>query len=207
MPNYFFTDSNGNKQGPFTEQQLQTMAVKGVITPNTALETDGGHRGFAGQIHSLKFNTATSPPITVPTQVTQVQSVGAFCTNCGNSVSTQAVVCMSCGAKPVGHRRFCRHCGAGLNLQQVICVKCGVGIAKTSGKSRVAAAILAACLGGLGVHKFYLGNWGWGIVFLLFCWTYIPTIISLVEFVLYLRMTDEAFAEKYSPETKRAFRW
>ena len=51
-----------------------------------------------------------------------------FCTNCGNPVSAQAVACLSCGARPVGHRKFCRHCGVALNPEQVICIKCGAGV-------------------------------------------------------------------------------
>ena len=60
-------------------------------------------------------------PIPVPLPV----SKDVFCTNCGNSVSEQAIACMSCGAKPIGHKKFCRQCGVGLNPEQVVCVKCG----------------------------------------------------------------------------------
>jgi len=55
-----------------------------------------------------------------------------FCTNCGNPISEQAVACMSCGAKPDGHKKFCRHCGVALNPEQVVCVKCGTGITTAS---------------------------------------------------------------------------
>jgi len=58
MPNYFYFDANGKKQGPCNEQQLQTLASMGHITPTTPLETDSGHKGVAGQIRGLKFNTA-----------------------------------------------------------------------------------------------------------------------------------------------------
>ena len=57
MPNYFYTDASGQKQGPINEVQLQAMATRGVITPDTPLETDTGHIGTAGQIPGLKFNT------------------------------------------------------------------------------------------------------------------------------------------------------
>ena len=50
MPNYYFTDSDGIKQGPITEERLRTLAERGVITANTPLETEGGHKGFAAQI-------------------------------------------------------------------------------------------------------------------------------------------------------------
>lgn len=35
-------------------------------------------------------------------------------------------------------------------------------------KSRLLAAVLAIFLGGLGIHKFYMGKVGWGIAYLLF---------------------------------------
>ncbi len=64
-------------------------------------------------------------------------------------------------------------------------------------KSRVVAAILALCLGGLGAHHFYLGNYVRGIIYLVLCWTYIPTIVALVEGIIYLTQSDEVFASKY----------
>ena len=64
-------------------------------------------------------------------------------------------------------------------------------------KSRLAAALLAFFLGGFGVHKFYLGRVGQGILYLLFFWTFIPAIVAFVEMIIYLTMTDEAFAAKY----------
>jgi len=64
-------------------------------------------------------------------------------------------------------------------------------------KSRITAGILAILLGDFGIHKFYLGKIGQGIVYLIFCWTGIPAIIGLVEGILYLLMKDEEFAQKY----------
>jgi len=60
MANYFYTDANGYRQGPFNEQQLQALATQGIITPNTPLETDTGHSGLAGQFSGL-FPEANSP--------------------------------------------------------------------------------------------------------------------------------------------------
>ena len=44
--------------------------------------------------------------------------------------------------------------------------------------------ILAILLGGVGVHKFYVGKWGMGILYLLFCWSGIPAIIGLIEGIM-----------------------
>ena len=68
---------------------------------------------------------------------------------------------------------------------------------QTGNKSRIVAAILAFFLGGLGIHKFYLGQIGWGIIYLIFCWTFIPSIVAFIEFIIYLCTSDEDFAKKY----------
>lgn len=39
-------------------------------------------------------------------------------------------------------------------------------------------------LGWAGIHKFYAGRIGAGIVYLLFCWTGIPAIIAFIEFII-----------------------
>ena len=68
-------------------------------------------------------------------------------------------------------------------------------------KNKVAAGVLAILLGGLGVHKFYLGKLGQGILYLIFSWTGIPSIIGLIEGILYLVQTDEEFNAKYNQST------
>lgn len=60
MPNYFYHDASGVRQGPIDHQQLQVLVVRRVIVPTTPLETDTGHKGVAGQIPKL-FDAV--PPI------------------------------------------------------------------------------------------------------------------------------------------------
>ena len=60
---------------------------------------------------------------------------------------------------------------------------------------RKIAIVLAICLGWLGAHRFYLGQIGWGIVYLLILWFFAPLVIvlSLIDAVRYFFMTDEQF--------------
>ena len=55
-----------------------------------------------------------------------------------------------------------------------------------SGKvvNKVAYVVFAILLGGIGLHKFYSGKIGMGILYLIFCWTSIPSIIGLVEGII-----------------------
>ncbi len=65
-------------------------------------------------------------------------------------------------------------------------------------KSRITAALLAIFLGGLGVHRFYLGQGGLGILHLLFCWTFVPAFIGVIDGILLLLMSDQNFDRKYN---------
>lgn len=72
-------------------------------------------------------------------------------------------------------------------------------------RNRVAAAVLCLLLGPFGIHKFYTGQWGWGIVslFLLITlgWTGwiwgIVYAVALVEAILLFTMSNEDFQNKY----------
>jgi TM2 domain-containing membrane protein YozV len=67
-------------------------------------------------------------------------------------------------------------------------------------KNRIIAAFLAFFLGGFGLHKFYLGQIGWGISYLLFCWTPVPWIVAFFETIGLLVTSDEKFNRQFNPE-------
>ncbi len=89
------------------------------------------------------------------------------------------------------------------------------GSPATATKSKIAAGLLAIFLGGLGVHKFYLGYAGagalylalWLVAFITTCTligavvglpiAFVLWIICLVEGIIYLTKSDEAFHETY----------
>ena len=58
-----------------------------------------------------------------------------FCTNCGNEVADNAVVCVKCGVPPRSSNKFCYNCGETIAENQVICVKCGVALGATQAHS------------------------------------------------------------------------
>ncbi len=98
--------------------------------------------------------------------------------------------------------KYCSSCGEIIKKEAEICPKCGVRqMSPKSGmvKSKIVAGLLALLLGGIGIHKFYLGK-PIGILYLFFFWTFIPAIVALVEGIIYLTFsgTDEEFTEKYA---------
>jgi TM2 domain-containing membrane protein YozV len=70
-----------------------------------------------------------------------------------------------------------------------------------SSKSKIAAGLLGIFLGGLGIHKFYLGQVALGILYFLFSWTLIPALVGFIEGILYLLTPDAEWARKYPPLT------
>ena len=88
----------------------------------------------------------------------------------------------------------------------------------SSGKSKIAAGLLAIFLGGLGIHKFYLGYTVPGVIFLLIntvgwviTWMLlgIPNIIigiiAFIEGIIYLTKSDEEFEQTYVISKKQMF--
>lgn len=63
-------------------------------------------------------------------------------------------------------------------------------------KNKTVAGLLGIFLGGFGIHKFYMGKIGKGILYLLFCWTYIPGIIGFIEGIIYLASNEHNFQVK-----------
>ncbi len=128
--------------------------------------------------------------------------------------------CVSCGGENDPAAKFCALCGASMqsaaqpeyqepeyqqntNSQpeyqqaQPIHVAQGRYDNDPNRKDRIAAAIFGIVLGSFGAHKFYLGNIGMGILYLVFCFTTIPAIIGFIEGIIYLTETDEEFHEKH----------
>ncbi|MBR4041583.1 MAG: NINE protein [Bacteroidaceae bacterium] len=70
--------------------------------------------------------------------------------------------------------------------------------AQSKGKSKGVAAVLCFFLGAIGGHKFYLGKVGIGLLYLVFCWTWIPCIISVIDFIVLLCMDEREFDRKYN---------
>lgn len=66
--------------------------------------------------------------------------------------------------------------------------------------SKTLIGILAILFGAYGIHHFFLGHIKRGILSILFCWTLVPTVLSIAEGIHILCMSEEQFRRKYYPE-------
>ena len=58
--------------------------------------------------------------------------------------------------------------------------------------NKLAYVLLALFLGGFGIHNFYAGKTGQGILFLLFFWTAIPAIVAFIQAIIALCQPSDA---------------
>jgi TM2 domain-containing membrane protein YozV/Tfp pilus assembly major pilin PilA len=92
--------------------------------------------------------------------------------------------------------KICSTCNEVIQKKEKVCPKCG-----TQQKKRASKAILLLFtffFGTVGAHRFYLGNYTLGILYLLFFWTGIPRLISLIEFIVFLFTNREKIEENYT---------
>jgi TM2 domain-containing membrane protein YozV/cold shock CspA family protein len=102
----------------------------------------------------------------------------------------------------------------GRQATDIFLLNSSAGTGQVGQKSKVAAGLLAILLGGLGIHKFYLGYTGAGVIMLLlfifgFILLALPTVvisvIALVEGIIYLTKTDEEFYQTYEVGSRSWF--
>lgn len=116
------------------------------------------------------------------TKTTHKEPDEKFCADCGQAIKKAAEICPHCGV---------RQMATPFNLSPVF------HATTPNGKNKNVAALLAFFLGGLGVHQFYLGRMGKGFLYLLFCWTAIPSILAIIDLILLLTMDNATFNQKY----------
>lgn len=114
------------------------------------------------------------------------------CQKCGVEIENGELTCPQCGALQNG-AKFCKHCGEAIDKDCVICPKCGKQVEELKSeqpsvvinnsnnntnsnvningrmgreKNKWVAVLLCFFLGGIGVHKFYEGKIGMGILYI-----------------------------------------
>ncbi len=183
---WYYSLSEGEEEGPVSLREVKSMIRSEMLDGDALLWTEGmSDWEPADEVSELqqlfKQRSRSSSSSQRAQQQPDSQSGGIdpllgmvkYCTGCGKQIHPEAVNCPACGVR-------CRKTGTG-----------------GSDKSRTTAAILALFLGGLGAHHFYLNQPIRGIVYLVFCFTFIPAIVAFVEAIILLCMSDERFEQQY----------
>jgi TM2 domain-containing membrane protein YozV len=71
----------------------------------------------------------------------------------------------------------------------------------SDGRKSGTAILLAVLLGGVGAHRFYLGERAYGLAYLALCWTGIPWIVAIFEAINYSQMSRVTFNLMYNIES------
>jgi len=118
----------------------------------------------------------------------------------------------------------CPHCGFAKEVEQewipsgenkISCPKChqSFSFEKTfslepappgTGVSKMALLLVTFFLGGIGGHRFYQKKYALGVLYLLFFWTYIPSLVALVEFIVYAFKSEIELQRRYPVASSRA---
>jgi TM2 domain-containing membrane protein YozV len=91
---------------------------------------------------------------------------------------------------------FCYNCGRLIAVGWDNCPYCQAQQVQLKSKDKATAGVLAFFLGGFGIHRFYLGQW-WGIFYLLFWVTLIPSIVSFIEAFVFWCTSKQNWQNKY----------
>ena len=126
--------------------------------------------------------------------------------------------CTKCGAINDDSAQYCSNCqtplspvSSGYQPMQSVNPGAMTDWKAMGGDKKMVAGILAILLGSLGIHKFILGYTTEGVIMLLVSvlscgvLAVIPSVIGIVEGIMYLTKSDEEFVRTYIQSKKGWF--
>ncbi len=108
----------------------------------------------------------------------------------------------------------CPQCSHKIDLNSISCPQCHAaqGLESFAGvdpdmriKNQKLAIWFSFLLGGLGLHKFYLGQHLKGSLYLAFSWTLVPMVVGWVDAFRTLKMTPFNFEQRYCKKVSQGF--
>lgn len=138
-------------------------------------------------------------------------------------MATQYVTCPRCSAQNSSLNTTCMTCGSQLPIAPMPMQQMpNYGGSKPAGADKkILAGVLGIILGGLGIHKFVLGYQQEGVILLsvylisivvafVTCGIgtpliFVPTVIGIIEGIIYLTKSDEEFVQTYIVNKKPWF--
>lgn len=101
--------------------------------------------------------------------------------------------CTACSETMSVHANNCPQCDTPIGLEALAGVDPNMRI-----KNQKLAICFGLLLGGLGLHKFYLGHHLKGSLYLLFSWTLVPIVVGWVDSIRTFKMSPFRFAQQYN---------
>ena len=98
------------------------------------------------------------------------------CSNCGTANAPESTYCFNCGARLPVSRTYCSRCNRFYDAKTAYCPNCGSATSggsyqsvygSTPPKDWLTTLLLCCFVGVFGVHRFYCGKIGTGILWLL----------------------------------------
>ncbi len=65
-------------------------------------------------------------------------------------------------------------------------------------KQKWSVVILAVLFGWFGIHRMYLGQYFIWFLYLIFCWTLVPLVISILEIIYFIFISKTDFDNTYN---------
>jgi hypothetical protein len=114
-----------------------------------------------------------------------------YCQKCGKEIDDNAVVCPNCGVPTENYQQPQQQPNIVINNANTNTNVNGLGVG-ISPKSRTVAALLCFFLGVLGIHRFYVGKTGTGVI-----WLFTAGLFGIGAIVDFIAILMGSFRDKY----------
>lgn len=217
--NYYYADTSNQPVGPLPKEQMHALYQEGTIGLETQVIPEGSE-----EWHQYRKIAVPLPPsqaertlVRIGRHAPLVEAAPSVYIQPAAMAST--VACAFCAEPIAAAAKKCKHCGEILDpvlraaeeakrshsQAPMVFMNAGGGaaavgapaIATGRAYSKGTAVLLAFFLGTFGAHKFYLGQTFQGLIYLLFCWTSIPTALGVIESICYLSHSQAQWNRRY----------
>jgi hypothetical protein len=214
--NYYYADTANQPVGPLPKDELHSLYREGTIGLETQIIPEGSEDWHQYRAIAVPLPPSASERALVPigrhsrivetTLVPLAQTATTTCPFCAEPIAAAAKKCKHCGETLDVALRAAEEAKRSHSQAPMVFMNAGGGSSSAAvaspigvggGYSKGTAVLLALFFGTFGAHKFYLGQTFQGFIYLLFCWTGIPTALGIIEAICYLSHSQAQWIRRY----------